>query len=268
MELGIAGKRALVTGGSLGIGRATAAELAAEGVDVAIVARDRARLEAAAQELSSNAASSNSGGKVVAIPGDMGNASDIARVVEGATAALGGIDILVNNAGSSPAGRIEDLDDDTWMASFELKFMGYMRLSRAVLPAMRAQKWGRIVNIIGGGGHSPRPGYILGGAYNAALINFTRALGKSGAPDGVLVNGINPSSIDTPRWASLMQQRSKFEGRTPDEINAGIEANIPVGRLGTSEDIAGLVAFLCSERAGFLAATNINADGGAAAGLL
>lgn len=263
MDLGISGRRALVTGGSLGIGRATAAELAAEGVDVAIVARDRDRLDAAAQELSSN-----TGGRIVAVPGDMGNVDDIARVVDEAAAALGGIDILVNNAGSSPAGRIEDLDDATWMAAFELKFMGYMRLSRAVLPAMRAQKWGRIVNIIGGGGHSPRPGYILGGAYNAALINFTRALGKSAAPDGVLVNGINPSSIDTPRWATLMEQRSKFEGRTPAEINAGIEANIPVGRLGTSEDIAGLVAFLCSERAEFLAAININADGGAAAGLL
>lgn len=263
MDLGISGRRALITGGSLGIGKATAAELAAEGVDVAIVARDRDRLDAAAQELTSNA-----GGRVIGIPGDMGTADDIARVSEEAASALGGIDILVNNAGSSPAGRIEDLDDATWMASFELKFMGYMRLSRAVLPAMRAQKWGRIVNIIGGGGHSPRPGYILGGAYNAALINFTRALGKSAAPDGVLVNGINPSSIDTPRWASLMEQRSKFEGRSADEINAGIEANIPVGRLGRSEDIAGLVAFLCSERAGFLAATNINSDGGAAAGLL
>ena len=263
MDLGISGRTALITGGSLGIGKATAAELAAEGVNVAIVARDRIRLEDAAQELSSN-----TGGRVIGIAGDMGDASDIARAVDEASTALGGIDILVNNAGSSPAGRIEDLDDDIWMASFELKFMGYMRLSRAVLPAMRAQKWGRIVNIIGGGGHSPRPGYILGGAYNAALINFTRALGKSGAPDGVLVNGINPSSIDTPRWATLMEQRSKFEGRSAADINAGIEANIPVGRLGTSEDIAGLVAFLCSERAGFLAATNINSDGGAAAGLL
>lgn len=263
MELSISGRRALITGGSLGIGRATAAELVAEGVDVAIVARDKARLDAAVQELLSN-----NSGRVVAVPGDMKNANDIARVVDEASSALGGIDILVNNAGSSPAGHIEDLDDETWMAAFELKFMGYMRLSRAVLPAMRAQGWGRIVNIIGGGGHSPRPGYILGGAYNAALINFTRALGKSAAPDGVLVNGINPSSIDTPRWTTLMEQRSKFEGRSPDEINAGIEANIPVGRLGTSEDIAGLVAFLCSERAEFLAAININVDGGASAGLL
>ena len=263
MDLGISGRRALITGGSLGIGRATAAALAAEGVDVAIVARNQDRLDAAAQELSSN-----TGGRVVGIAGDMGEAVDIDRVVAEANAALGGIDILVNNAGSSPAGRIEDLDDDTWMAAFELKFMGYMRMSRAALPAMRAQGWGRIVNIIGGGGHSPRPGYILGGAYNAALINFTRALGKSAAPDGVLVNGINPSSIDTPRWASLMEQRSKFEGKTAAEINADIEANIPVGRLGTSEDIAALAAFLCSEKAGFLAAANINADGGASAGLL
>ncbi len=132
-------------------------KLAAEGVDVAIVARDKARLDAAAQELSSNTVG-NTGGRVIGIAGDMGNADDISRVVDEASSALGGIDILVNNAGSSPAGRIEDLDDETWMASFELKFMGYMRLSRAVLPGMRAQKWGRIVNIIGGGGHSTAPG--------------------------------------------------------------------------------------------------------------
>jgi 3-oxoacyl-[acyl-carrier protein] reductase len=135
MDLGISGRRALITGGSLGIGKATAAGLAAEGVDVAIVARDRSRLEAAAQELSSN-----TGGRVIAIPGDMGNGEDIARAVDEAASVLGGIDILVNNAGSSPAGRIEDLDDETWMTSFELKFMGHMRLSRAVLPAMRVQK--------------------------------------------------------------------------------------------------------------------------------
>ena len=112
MELGISGRRALVTGGSLGIGKATAAELAAEGVDVAIVARDKARLDAAAQELSSNTVG-NTGGRVIGIAGDMGNADDIARVVDEASSALGGIDILVNNAGSSPAGRIEDLDDET-----------------------------------------------------------------------------------------------------------------------------------------------------------
>ncbi len=205
MELGISGRRALVTGGSLGIGKATAAELAAEGVDVAIVARDKERLDDAAQELSSNTVG-NTGGRVIGIAGDIGNAGDIARVVAEVSSVLGGIDILMNNAGSSPTGRIEDLDDDIWMASFELKFMGYMRLSRAVLTGMRAQKWNRIVNIIGGGGHSPRLGYILGGAYNAALINFTRALGKSAAPNGVLVNGINPSSIDTSRWAKLQQR--------------------------------------------------------------
>ena len=183
MDLGISGRTALITGGSLGIGKATAAELAAEGVNVAIVARDRIRLEDAAQELSSN-----TGGRVIGIAGDMGDASDIARAVDEASTALGGIDILVNNAGSSPAGRIEDLDDDIWMASFELKFMGYMRLSRAVLPAMRAQKWGRIVNIIGGGGHSPRPGYILGGAYNAALIPV--AAGALWPVSGVLLSPV------------------------------------------------------------------------------
>jgi len=267
MDLGISGRRAVITGGSLGIGRATAAALAAEGVDVAIVARDRARLERVADELSSGAAS-NAGGRVVAVAGDMGSAGDILRVVDEANAALGGIDILVNNAGSSPAGRIEDLEDEAWLKAFELKFMGYMRMCRAVLPAMRERGWGRIVNVIGGGGHSPRPGYILGGSYNAALFNFTRALGKSAAPDGVLVNGINPASIDTDRWQTLLAQRTAFEGRTAEEINAEVVADIPLGRLGRSEDIAALAAFLCSEQAAFIAGALINADGAAAGGLL
>ncbi len=207
MDLRIDGRNALVTGGSLGIGRATAAELAANGVNVAIVARDAARLDAAASELSSN-----TGGRVVGIPGDMSNAVDIARVIDGAREALGGIDILVNNAGSSPAGRLQDLDDETWEAAFGLKFMGYMRCARAVVTEMRARNWGRIVNVIGGGGPNPNAGYILGGSFNAALLNFTRALAKDCAPDNVLVNGVNPGATDTPRWQTLVAQKSAFTG--------------------------------------------------------
>ena len=262
MDLGISGRTALITGGSLGIGKATAAELAAEGVNVAIVARDRTRLEDAAQELSSN-----TGGRVIGIAGDMGDASDIARAVDEASTALGGIDILVNNAGSSPAGRIEDLDDDIWMASFELKFMGYMRLSRAVLPAMRAQKWGRIVNIIGGGGPNPNAGYILGGSFNAALLNFTRSLAKDCAPDNVLVNGVNPGPTDTPRWQSLVEQNARITGKSEAEVSAQSLANVPLGRAAQPEEMADVVAFLCSERASHMAGALLNVDGAASGGL-
>jgi len=262
MDLRIDGRNALVTGGSLGIGRATAAELAANGVNVAIVARDAARLDAAASELSSN-----TGGRVVGIPGDMSNAVDIARVIDGAREALGGIDILVNNAGSSPAGRLQDLDDETWEAAFGLKFMGYMRCARAVVTEMRARNWGRIVNVIGGGGPNPNAGYILGGSFNAALLNFTRALAKDCAPDNVLVNGVNPGATDTPRWQTLVAQKSAFTGRPPEEVHAESIAGVPLGRAARPDEIADLIAFLCSERASHISGALLNIDGAASGGL-
>ena len=262
MDLGIAGRNALVTGGSLGIGRAVAAELAANGVNVAITARDPDRLSDVARNLTGNA-----GGRVVAVPGDMSNSEDISRVITETGVALGSIDILVNNAGSSPAGRLQDLDDETWYAAFELKFMGYMRCARAVAPDMRARKWGRIVNIIGGGGPNPNAGYILGGSFNAALLNFTRALAKDCAPDNVLVNGVNPGPTDTPRWKSLVEQNAKITGKTEAEISAQAMANVPLGRPAQPEELADVTVFLCSERASHVTGVLLNVDGAASGGL-
>jgi 3-oxoacyl-[acyl-carrier protein] reductase len=255
MDIDLSGKGALVTGGSLGIGRATADYLARHGASVAIVARDPKRLEDTARELQRNA-----GGKVVTIPGDASKAEDITRVVGEANRQLGKIDILINNAGSSPAGRIQDISDDTWAYSFNLKFMGYVRCARAVLPAMRARKWGRIVNIIGRGGHHPSAGYVTG-AFNAALRHFTQALAEEGAADNVLVNGINPGATDTPRIRTLHSQMAKFRGISEAEIAAEEVKRIPLGRIGTAEDIAAMALFLCSEHAGFISGTLINIDG-------
>lgn len=262
MDLGITGRNALVTGGSLGIGRAVAAELAANGVNVAITARDPDRLSSVAQELVSN-----TGGRIVAIPGDMSKADDISRVIEEAGVALGDIDILVNNAGSSPAGRLQDLDDETWYAAFELKFMGYMRCARALAPGMRARKWGRIVNVIGAGGPNPNAGYILGGSFNAALLNFTRSLAKDCAPDNVLVNGVNPGPTETPRWQSLVEQNAKISGKSEAEISAQSIANVPLGRAAQPEEMADVVVFLCSERASHMAGALLNVDGASSGGL-
>ena len=262
MELEIAGRHALVTGGSLGIGHQTAATLAAAGVDVAIVARDAARLADVAGELDRASV-----GHVVAIPGDMSKSDDINRVIIGAGEALGSIDILINNAGSSPAGRIQDLKDETWAAAFELKFMGYMRCARAVLPEMRAQRWGRIVNVIGRGGHNPSAGYILGGSFNAALLNFTRSLSFDCAPDNITVNGVNPGATDTPRWQQLVEQKSAFTNMTREAIQAESVAGIPTGRIGRTEDIADMIAFLCSERASHVSGAFLNVDGGSTVGL-
>ena len=255
MDIDLSGKGALVTGGSLGIGRATADALARHGAGVAIVARDAGRLEEAARELRRNA-----GGKVVAIPGDTSKPEDIARAVERANKELGSIDILINNAGSSPAGRIQDISDETWAASFNLKFMGYVRCARAVLPAMRQRKWGRIVNIIGRGGHYPTAGYMTG-AFNAALRHFTQALAEEGAPDNVLVNGINPGATDTPRLQTLQKQQAAFRNMTVAEVAAEELKRIPLGRASTAEEIAALALFLTSAHAGSISGALLNVDG-------
>ena len=262
MDLGIAGRKALVTGGSLGIGRACAELLVAEGVHVAIAARNEKRLGAVASEI---AAQTN--GQVLPVAGDMSVAADVERVVAEATKALGQIDILVNNAGSAPLGLIGDLDDSVWQSSFDLKLMGYVRCARTVMPAMRERRWGRIINVIGNGGHFPTAKYIAGGAINAAILNITQALAEECGPDNVLVNGVNPSATATDRWAELVKQRVKMTGETEEQIYAEVAARNPLGRIGEPKDIANMVVFLCSERASFVNGALIEVDGGVTRGL-
>ncbi len=253
MDLLIQGKRALVTGASLGIGRAVAQELAREGCDVALIAREPERLDRAAREI---AAATNR--KVVALPGDITQGARVPALVDKARDALGGIDILVNNAGSTPQDGIEALDFDKWRASVDLKLFGYARLAQCVLPDMRAQKWGRIVNVIGRSGHQPRPVYLMGGAINAGLLNLTKALAEACAKDNVLVTGVNPGPIDTPRWQALREKSDL----APAAFDQRAVASVPLGRLGTAQEVAAVVAFLCSERASFVTGEIVNVDGG------
>ena len=257
MDLALRGRRAVVTGGSLGIGRAIARELAAEGVSVAIVARDAARLEAAAREISAEASAT-----VIPIPADLSVAEAVDAAMGQAAAALGGVDILVNNAGATPMGRISDTPDATWAKSINLKLMGYARASRALTPAMRGRRWGRVVNIIGRSGHQPRANYIVGSSVNASLLAFTHALAQECAADNVLVTGVNPGPIRTPRWDTLTAQGAADTGRSAEAENRAAVEGTALGRLGTPEEVAGLVAFLCSDRAGYITGTMIDVDGG------
>ena len=258
MDLLIKGRRALVTGASLGIGRAVAEELAREGCDVAMVARTEDTLRRAADEIA-RATQRN----VVAVPADASVGEDVTAAVQRATTELGGpIDILVNNAGSTPEDGIDRVDFDKWQYSVALKQFGYARFIQLVLPAMRAQRWGRIVNVIGRSGHQPRPVYLAGGAVNAGLLSFTKGLAEECAKDNVLVTGVNPGPIDTPRWQSLREAAVRTRGITAEQYDGRAIAGVPLGRIGTSEEVAAVVLFLCSERASFVTGEIINIDGG------
>jgi len=258
MDLLIRDRRALVTGASLGIGRAVAEELAREGCDVAMVARSEDALRQAADEIARS-----SGRRVIAVPADASVPEAIVDAVEQAARALDGpIDILVNNAGSTPEDGIDRLDFAKWQYSVALKQFGYARFAQLVLPAMRAQKWGRIVNVIGRSGHQPRPVYLAGGSVNAGLLSFTKALAEECARDNVLVTGVNPGPIDTPRWRSLREAAERTRGVTAEQYDGRAIASVPLGRIGTSEEVAAVVLFLCSARASFVTGEIINVDGG------
>jgi len=257
VDLHLQGRRALVTGASLGIGRAIAEELAREGCDVALVAREAERLRRAAEAIGRG-----SNRNVVAVPGDAADARSIADAIAAARTALGGIDILVNNAGSTPEDGIDRLDFGTWQYSVSLKTFGYARFAQGVLPEMRARRWGRIVNIIGRSGHQPRPVYLAGGSVNAGLLSFTKALAEDCAKHNVLVTGVNPGPIATPRWAALRDAATKVRGVAAAEFDGKAAASTALGRLGTAEEVAGIVAFLCSERASYITGEIINVNGG------
>jgi 3-oxoacyl-[acyl-carrier protein] reductase len=254
MELGLRGKRALITGASKGIGYAVAEVLAEEGCDVDLAARDPAALDAAAAKL--RAAHQVA---VRVFPADLSRAEDRERLV----AACGDADILVNNAGSNPAGTIEDIDDATWRASWDLKLFGYINMTRAFYSRMKARRDGVIVNVIGTGGERMDANYILGASGNIALMGLTRALGGRSPDHNVRVVAVNPGLTETDRAVTMLQTWSRTQFGTPDRWREALaNRNLPFGRMGTSREVADMVAFLASPRAGYISGTVVTVDGG------
>ena len=254
MELQLSGKVAIVTGGSKGIGRAVALAMVREGAAVLVCARGQAALDETAE------LAAPLGGRVVTTVADLTREEGVAATAARCLEAFGRIDILVNNAGSARRGQFLQLSDQAWLDDWTLKFFGFVRMARAVYPHMKARGQGVIVNVIGNGGLMPSANYMIGGAINAALNHFTKALADEGVSHGVRVVGINPGAVLTDRF-----QHRIGPGDDRDEI---YRQCTPMGRPAMPEEVADLVLFLASERARFITRANVTIDGGHNPGLM
>ncbi len=251
MDLQLTGRRALVTGASKGIGRATALMLAAEGCDLVLVARSAGALDEVAEAVRARHQVS-----VQTLPADLSRQAEVERVA----AAAGAVELLVNNAGAIPPGDLLSVDDATWRAAWDLKVFGYISLIRALWPVL-AQRNGVVVNVIGAAGESFEPDYVCGSAGNAALMALTRSLGKAAPRHGMRVVGINPGPVGTERIERLLRARALREGGS-EEGWRDYYARMPFGRPATPEEIAGAVAFLASPRSGYTTGTILTINGG------
>ena len=255
MELGLKGKVAVITGGTQGIGKATAQKLAAEGASVVIVARGQDGLDAVAAEIR------GAGGNVATVSADVSKPDDCDRVIAEAVKAFGGVDILVNNTGTSATGAFESVTDGAWQADFDLKLFGAVRLIRLALPQMKARGGGRIVNVTNIGAKQPGAKTMPTTVTRAAGQAMTKALSKEYAPHQILVNSVCIGLVR----AGQHEKRAAREGVDVESIYENLGKNIPIGRVGRADEAANVIAFLVSEAASFVTGSSINIDGGASA---
>ncbi len=265
MDLGLKGKKAIVTGGSLGIGKAIALELAREGADVAIVSRTKDVLEAAAGEIARE-----TGRRIIAIPADVTNRAQVDGMVAQAAAQLGGLHILVNSGsppGGSPSatGPIEGLVDEDLLHDFNVKYVGALRCARAAIPFMKEQKWGRIINI--SGLNARNAGNLSGGARNTSLVHMSKTLAVQLGRFGITVNCVHPGITRTERTPRLLAARAKELGVDVSEVEKidyapdSARGNA-IGRMVDATEVAYVTAFLCSDKAWAISGELIVASGG------
>jgi len=252
MEISLAGRTAVVTGGSKGIGLAIATRFAASGADVAIIARGRETLDAAVKAIAAP------GRRVVGIKGDVAVAEDVNRAYDEAMAALGKIDIVVNNAGTSATSPFEKLTDEFLQLDLDQKLFAAVRLSRLVWPQMKERRWGRIINVLNIGAKAPRGGSAPTSITRAAGMALTKVLSHEGAPHNVLVNALLVGFIE----ADQHVQAAKKAGIEIKDYLAARAKEIPLGRIGRAEEFANLACFLVSDAGSYITGTAINVDGG------
>jgi 3-oxoacyl-[acyl-carrier protein] reductase len=251
MDLGLAGARVLVTGGSSGIGAAAARTLVAEGARVAIAARDPA---AAAAELGAEG-----------LACDLATAEGCSAAVNGAVAVLGGLDVLVNNVGTSRIATFTEVDDREWQAAWDLNVMSYVRCIRAALPSLRGSDRAAIVNVSSTSGKRPSPGMPHYSVTKAAVLSLSRLVADLHARDGIRCNAVCPGPSLTRAWldiGGLADQTAGDSDRGRDEVLQAVGAGRPIGRMAEPEEIAAVIAFLCSPRASYVTGAAWSADGG------
>ena len=264
MDLRIQDKVAVVTGGSAGIGKATARELAGNGAKIVITARGKDRLNAAADEIRKE-----TGASVLGIAADVAAAGEPARVVAEAVNNFGSADILVNNAGRAHAGGVLQTTSEDWQDMISAKLLAMVNFCQAAVPHMKGRNWGRIVNMSSVGGIYPNPKLTISHALSAGINNLTKSLALDVAADGILVNAIGIGAVTTENWANNMipkarETHAEWADLPDDDLIARLgRAMTPVGHFGRPEDIAALAAFLASDRNGFVTGATVEASGGA-----
>lgn len=252
MELGLKGKIAVITGGSDGIGLATALRLAREGAAVALCARRKEPLDQAAARVR------EAGAQVLAVPADMSKKADIDRFIKAVIERFGRIDILVNNAGTSARGKFLEIEDDAWSADLELKVFGAIRCTRLAVPYMKKQGGGRIINITISSAKQPGAESYPTSVSRAAGLALTKALSKEYAADNILVNTVCIGKIKSGQH----ERRYTKQGISAEEYYRQTAKDIPLGRVGEADEVANVIAFLASSAASYVTGTSVNLDGG------
>ena len=263
MQYGLDGKIAVITAASKGLGRASALLLAREGCDLAICSRDAAQIEAFAAEVRAE-----TGRRVLAMGADVTKQADVDRFMAAVMETYGGVDILVSNTGGPPTGQFMDFDDTAWQAAFDGLLLPAVRLSRAVIPSMKARGGGRIIYITSSAVKQPVPGLLLSNSLRAAVHGMAKTLATEVAAAGITVNCVAPGRIDTDRVRSLDEQLAQKSGRESAVIKQERQATIPVGRYGEPQEFGNAVAFLCSAGAAYMTGTTLWVDGGLLSSLL
>lgn len=262
MDLGLADKVVLAAAASAGIGKAAALGFAREGAAVAICGRDAARLEAARAELAAVART-----PPLAIQADVAEPDDVARLVDDVVRRLGTVHVLVNNAAGPRPGRFDALADADWDAAHRLTLMSAVRLTRAVLPHMRRQRWGRVVSVSSYSVKTPIAELLLSNAIRLGALGWAKSLANELAADNILINTVCPGWTATERMRNVIAAQARAANQSAEEAASAITRRIPVGRFGRPEEIADMIVFLASERASYVTGTAIQVDGGIVQGV-